>query len=135
MPRFSKRSTGNLSSCENVLQLLANEAIKVTDFTVICGHRGKKEQDEALASGASSVRFPHSKHNTYPSQAFDFIPYPFPGWKSSTTIARFTEVAQTIKEAWLRIPEASREGWKLTWGGDWKMRDYPHIQVTRTTNE
>ena len=132
MPIFSRRSLASLRTCESVLVELANEAIKVTDFTVICGHRGKKEQDEALASGASSVRYPNSKHNKYPSHAFDFIPYPFPGWKSPSTVSRFTEVGQAIKEAWLRLPEAVREDWELSWGGDWRsFKDYPHIQVSK----
>jgi peptidoglycan L-alanyl-D-glutamate endopeptidase CwlK len=48
----------------------------VRDVTVLCGHRGKAEQDKAFADGASKLRWPNSKHNQTPSLAVDLAPYP-----------------------------------------------------------
>ena len=47
MPKFSKRSLDNLATADIRLQNLFNEVIKFYDCTVICGHRGKEDQDRA----------------------------------------------------------------------------------------
>jgi hypothetical protein len=40
------------------------EALKTTliDFSIICGYRGKQEQSNAFAHGASKVQYPNSMH-------------------------------------------------------------------------
>ena len=127
MPRFSKRSLSNLRTCEPVLQALANEAIKHYDFTVICGHRGKEDQQKAKASGASKLSFPNSRHNSWPSLAFDAVPWPL-DWKD---IAAFKAMQKAIVASWEALDDDVKKGWKLTCGADWKMRDYPHFQVDK----
>lgn len=119
MPELSKRSLDNLSQCDERLQKVAELAITYFDFTVICGHRGQKEQDAAYASGNSKLRFPRSKHNKTPSLAMDCVPYPL-DWND---IGAFRAMADAIKRA------ARELGVDLVWGGDWKMRDYPHFEV------
>lgn len=56
MPVFSKASKERLSTCHPDLQRVMNEAIKITDFTVLEGHRGKAAQDAAFAAGNSKIR-------------------------------------------------------------------------------
>jgi peptidoglycan L-alanyl-D-glutamate endopeptidase CwlK len=48
----------------------------IHDITVLCGYRGKAEQDKAVADGASKSPWPRSKHNRVPSDAVDVAPYP-----------------------------------------------------------
>ena len=120
MPRFGKRSKRCLAGCHKDLQKVANEAIKLVDFSVISGHRGRSAQNAVYDKGFSKARFPNSKHNKTPSEAFDFIPYPFTDWGD---VARFAYIAGVI------ICTAARLGIKLKWGGHFKnWKDYGHIQ-------
>jgi hypothetical protein len=53
----------------------------IFDVTVLCGFRGEKEQNEAVAAGASETPWPRSKHNRMPSDAVDVAVYPVQ-WKA-----------------------------------------------------
>jgi peptidoglycan L-alanyl-D-glutamate endopeptidase CwlK len=120
MPSLSKRSLDNLKSCHPDLQKVAHEAIKGFDFSVICGHRGKAEQDKAVATGKSKAKWPTSKHNSKPSLAFDATPVPL-DWND---IAAFHAMATAMKTA------ARKVGVKIKWGGDFKgFFDGPHIEL------
>lgn len=48
----------------------------VRDISVACGYRGEKEQNGAVARGASKTPWPRSKHNRVPSDAVDVWPFP-----------------------------------------------------------
>ena len=124
MPSFSKSSREKLETCDGRLQHLFNEVIKYVDCTVVCGRRGKDEQDAAFESGVSHVRWPNSKHNALPSLAVDICPYPI-DWEDE---ARFIEFGCKVKEI------AKRLEIKVSWGGDWAdtfkgKKDYPHWEV------
>jgi len=73
---FSKTSKSRLSTCCEELQDICNELIKIMDITIIDGYRNEKRQNEYFEKGASSLKFPNSKHNKYPSKAVDIAPYP-----------------------------------------------------------
>jgi peptidoglycan L-alanyl-D-glutamate endopeptidase CwlK len=75
MPQFSESSKKKVAECRVELQVVLTDAIKAVDFSVICGFRSKEEQDKAVAAGNSKVKFPNSKHNKSPSEAFDIYPY------------------------------------------------------------
>lgn len=131
MFKFSKRSLSNLSGCEEALQSLANKSLANSpkDFTIICGYRNKADQDAAFARGDSQLKFPKSKHNILPSQAFDFAPYPL-DWKD---LDSFKEIGEHILDTWDDMEES--KDWDIEWGGHWrKFKDYPHIQITRRKN-
>lgn len=120
MPSFGRVSKSRLGTCHNLLQDILNEAIKEYDFSVLCGHRGKAEQDAAYNAGNSKLKFPQSKHNQMPSLAVDIAPYPI-DWND---LDRFKELGAIVK----RI--AREKGIDLSWGGDWKsFKDYPHFQL------
>lgn len=74
MPSFSRQSRDRLAECHPDLQAVANDAIQHVDFTVLKGYRGEQEQNK-LFPQYTSVRWPLSKHNRWPSDAFDFAPY------------------------------------------------------------
>lgn len=128
MPRFSDISKKRLLTCHPSLQAVCAEAIKLTDFTIVCGHRGQKEQDLAVAQGLSKTPWPTSKHNQTPSLAVDVAPYPI-DW---TNRPRFLALAKTI------LGVGARLGIRLRWGGDFdrdgrtddeKFVDLPHIEL------
>jgi peptidoglycan L-alanyl-D-glutamate endopeptidase CwlK len=121
MAKLNQRSLDNLAECHKDLQRVAHEAIKVFHFQVICGHRGKREQDEAYATGKSKVRFPNSKHNKRPSHAFDATPVPL-DWSNKKS---FDAMGRAFKAA------AQRVGVSIKWGGDFKnFYDGPHIELS-----
>ena len=120
MPEFSSKSQGKLNSCHEKLQVICNEAIKITDFTVLCGHRNEIEQNKVYESGNSEVRWPRSKHNSHPSMAVDIAPYPI-DWNDTERFARLAGVMDAI---------AFKYGVKLKWGGDFEsLKDMPHFQI------
>jgi len=92
MPKFGKRSRDRLATCDPRLQELFNKVIELVDITIICGERGKAAQDEAFASGNSTVQYPGSRHNRAPSMAVDWAPWPI-DWDDTS---RFLYVAGII---------------------------------------
>ena len=47
MPKLSTLSQAKLNTCHSDLILLINEVAKTEKCAVICGHRGKAEQEKA----------------------------------------------------------------------------------------
>lgn len=117
--RFSKLSLSRLETCDIRLQDIMHEVIKTRDIIILCGRRGQKEQDAAYYAGNSRLMFPHSKHNCYPSLAIDIALYPL-DWKD---IDGFVSLSKSVLEV------AKDMNIELTWGGEWKMRDYPHYEI------
>ncbi len=112
-----------LSTCDITLQGIVRRAVDTLPFDVCvcCGHRGKQEQDSAFATGNSKVKFPNSRHNSFPSEAVDLAP--INGVTLDWDVAKMRQVAQAMQQA------AEDLGTTVVWGGDWKMRDNPHFQL------
>lgn len=128
MPVFSKASKAKLQTCHINLQVILLEAIKEIDFVVLEGHRSVERQQKLFAQGRTVpgkivTRIDgvtkKSNHNFMPSRAVDIAPYPI-DWND---LERFKEVAKIVK----RI--AMENSIELRWGGDWKMKDYPHFEL------
>ena len=75
MSNYSLASKKKLESCHPDLQTLFFYVILGYDNTIVCGHRGQLEQEEAFVNGYSQLQWPNSKHNQYPSNAVDAVPY------------------------------------------------------------
>ena len=142
MPQFSVSSENQLSTCHPDLQRLAHAVIQIADFTVLEGHRGEEAQNRAYALGKSQRRWPHGEHNSLPSKAFDFAPYPIdwgPGGNTpAARLARQKAQERFVLFAGIFIAVAHQMGIKIRWGGDWdrdldtrdeNFRDYGHIEV------
>jgi len=128
-----------LVTCNSILQFLFQEVIErlpwtdpssgitIKDCTIVCGHRSKKEQDEAVRKGFSKAKFPSSKHNIIPSEAVDAMPYhkalPHIHWKDLDEMEIFSKlVLASAKD--LVLP--------IRWGGDWDMDG---VRVDRDPDE
>lgn len=128
MPQFSEISKKRLAECHPDLQKLMNEVIKKYDIVILCGFRGKDEQNKAFAEGKSKLQFPKSKHNTTPSLAVDVAPYPL-DWND---MKRWWHLAGYIKAKAEELGIAIRQG--CDWDGDndfkdQKFVDLPHVEL------
>ncbi len=128
MPKFGKRSRSRLSTCDSRLQNLFNEIIKYFDCSILEGHRGEKEQNEAYAKGNSKLRYPDGKHNKSPSIAVDVAPYPI-DWSDRDRFHYFGGYVLGV---------AKQMGLNIRWGGDWnqdtqtkdnKFDDLVHFEI------
>lgn len=134
MPKFSESSMQKLRTCDPELQILFNYVIRYFDCKVICGERGEEAQNKAFAEGFSTIQYPHSKHNSFPSKAVDVIPYPIE-WENVNRMRYFIGfvkgVAQMLKEYGTMDKE-------IITGIDWdndtvlkdqRFNDLPHFQI------
>jgi len=110
MPKFGKKSKKELATAHPDLQRLFNEVIKMFDCGVICGHRGRADQEKAFAAGFSKVQWPKSKHNQVPARAVDVVPYPI-NWEDENEFYKLAGVVKGIA-AQMKI--------RVRWGGDFK---------------
>ena len=132
MPKFSKASIAQLSTCDRRLQAIANEAIKHFDFVVVEGHRGKETQEKAFREGATQLHYPHGNHNATPSRAMDLAPYPIDWKEGEKPHLRFAFMMGVIWTV------AQQFGIKVRFGMDWNRNldprdesfiDLPHVEL------
>jgi peptidoglycan L-alanyl-D-glutamate endopeptidase CwlK len=135
MNKFSKKSLDRLATCHDDIQKVMNEAIKEFDFTVLSGHRSPDEQFELYKQGRELVDGKWvktgktvtnvdgtnvlSNHNYNPSRAVDIAPYPI-DWDN---IDRFIAMSNVVLKC------AKELDIELEWGGNWRMKDYPHFEL------
>ena len=130
--KWGKRSLTRLQSCESDLQRLMTAALQhpdcPCDMTVVYGHRSHDEQAALYAQGrtapgsiVTNARPGQSRHNSFPSQAVDVIPYLY--HRGSWDWMHIEPLARHIKRV------AKEMGIAVTWGGDWKMRDGAHWEL------
>lgn len=128
MPKFSAASEAKLATCHKDLQVLFHRVVEIVDCTVICGYRGKEEQDEAVRLDRSKTPWPTSKHNSEPSTAVDVAPFPI-DWRDTRRFDHFAGVVRGV---------AHELGIKIRWGGDWNgnfvladqtFNDLPHFEI------
>jgi hypothetical protein len=152
MPKFSNISTVRLATCDDRLQAICNELIKIADFIVLCGHRDKKEQEEAFENGNTRVHFPNSRHNSYPSEAVDLVPYwqdePHVRWGSKLEYEKYKSINESFEDFYTYekavidsfdslakkfLDVASSLKIKIEWGGNCfkTLVDRPHFQLKR----
>jgi peptidoglycan L-alanyl-D-glutamate endopeptidase CwlK len=117
---LSKRSLDVLKDVHPDLVKVVRLAIKYTsvDFVVIEGKRTEAKQKKLVASGASQTM--NSRHLT--GHAVDLA-----AWVAGEIRwdwGLYLKLAEGMKQA------AKELGIKITWGGDWKMRDGPHFELS-----
>jgi len=144
MASFGSTSQGRLSECDDLIQIVCYDAIQVVDFSIITGHRGKAEQN-AKYPKYSKVKWPNSKHNSFPSKAIDIAPYIKPYgaiYGNTQDIEKITQLRNVSKreandfilKAYARTlgvieAMAYRRGISIRLGMDWDM-DYDLVDQT-----
>ena len=133
MRKWSSNSIAVLDTLDPRLRDMCNEVLKYMDVSLTYGHRGEREQNEMYGATPqrSKLRWPKSKHNTYPSLAVDIQPYPYPDNENDLRAA----LGYMAGLCWLI---AEREGFRIRWGGDWNRNgdvtdngfdDLYHIEI------
>ena len=134
MPYFSKSSKNKLETCDPELQTLFNYVIKYFDCTIVCGIRGREEQEHAFQNGFSTVQYPNSKHNSSPSEAVDVVPYPIE-WENIDRMRYFIGFVKGVARMLYDYGAMEKE---ITTGIDWdndtilkdqRLKDCPHFQI------
>lgn len=119
---MSNASSDKLSQCHPELQRLVRAVAERIDIVVSCGHRGKAEQDRAVAEKRSKTSWPTSKHNSLPSLAVDVEPVKRSkiDWHDKELFYYFAGYVQAF---------ADIIGVKIRWGGDWDSDKDFHDQT------
>ena len=130
MPKCGTRSRERLDSCHGDLRMVFNEVIKHVDCSILEGHREKERQNQLYDEGKTKVLYPDGRHNDYPSNAVDVVPYPV-NWEDRERMTLFAGCV---------IGVANQMGINLRWGGDWdqdfevqdnKFDDFPHFEIKK----
>lgn len=137
--KLGERSLKNLQGVHPNLQKIMKEAIKNSpvDFTITEGLRTAKRQQELYEqgrtkpgikvtnlNGSTSKSNHQAKYDGF-GHAVDLYPF-FEGQvqvNHKDTIKNLKLIAVHIKAV------AKCLGLKITWGGDWKMGDFPHFEL------
>lgn len=115
-------SLARLMTCDIELQKVVKAVAVDRDVLVICGFRGRLDQEAAYKTGASRDHWPNSRHNSYPAQAVDIAPLPL-DWHD---LQSFNDLAGAMKT------KAAELAVDLEWGGDWPhLQDRPHYQLRK----
>lgn len=111
MPYFGRTSTERLYAVKPPLVNLFQQVVKTYDCTILCGHRGKIDQNKAFNSEPqrSKLKWPDGPHNEYPSKAVDAAPWPV-NWEDTKRFYHFAGYVQGVAKQ-MDIP--------IRWGGDW----------------
>lgn len=117
---LSKTSRQKLQTCHSDLIKLIEAVAETEKCAVICGFRGRHEQEKAYMAGKSKAKFGQSKHNFKPSHAVDVVPVPL-NWED---IPAFEKLGEKI------MAKAKELGIKVKWGKHFKgLVDYPHFEL------
>ena len=117
---LSAKSQSRLVGVHPKLVAVVNRAIAITpiDFAVLEGVRTIERQKELVKAGASQTM--RSRHLSGHAVDLGAIVDGQVRWDW----ALYNKLALSVKEA------ARQLNTPIEWGGDWKMRDGPHFQLT-----
>lgn len=144
---YGAKSSSKLDTCHPQLATVARRALKISpyDITIIHGWRGEEIQNALQESGASTKRWPDSRHNKsddsrlprpeLTSDALDFAP-----WIDGDIPWDDTHIFAVIAGCFFAA--AAELGVTLRWGGDWdsdgstrdqKLMDWGHVELIHNT--
>lgn len=135
MYKYGTASMERLRTCHSFLQAIFLDvlSLQVIDISIVCGYRNKEEQNKAFAEDKSKVKWPHGKHNKYPSEAVDAVPFVNGNLSYNFNHCCFL--------AGLVIATAKSYPLVLRWGGNWDMdgepvtdqdfQDLAHYEIVR----
>ncbi|MDL2290390.1 M15 family metallopeptidase [Paludibacteraceae bacterium OttesenSCG-928-F17] len=137
MYRLGSRSIKSLQGVHPEMVRLMTEAIKHSpvDFTITEGVRTMERQQELYSQGrtkpgniVTNVDGVNKKSNHQVKAdglggAVDLYPY-ISGHVQVNDVENLIKIGNHIKAT------AFKMGIKVSWGGDWKMKDYPHFELS-----
>lgn len=141
MLKFGNTSKTRLKTCHKDIQLIMNEAIKITnvDFGIAEGHRSLDKQLQYFNEGKSKIDGINrkGKHNYTPSLAVDIYPYFNNGAKwDNEHLSYLSGIIHAVSEMLFSDGKISH---KIRWGGNWDMDgiilidqsfdDRPHFEL------
>ncbi len=132
--KFTPVELERLASLELSLQQIVIEVNHILAIFIVCGHRNEIDQNKAVASGASKVKWPNGKHNTIPSKAVDTAPM-IDGvipWNNAKTVKQFAYMAGIIAGVAASLGIKIRQGVDFNMNGDItddKFNDMPHTEL------
>lgn len=133
MPKFSQESSDKLQNADVRLRLLAEEAIKVIDFTIVETTRTVEQQRKNVLSGVSkTMKSKHLPDARGLSRAMDIAPYPIDWSDNPLSRARFYYLQGVIKAVAADLGIDIRQG--VDWDGDMSFKDQsfhdlPHVEL------
>jgi len=119
MAKFSQTSLKKLNTCNQDLITLAKSIIEIHDCTVVTGTRNETLQNHLYDIGKSQLRFPKSKHNKYPSEAIDLVPYLANTTKLTYDKKYTLYFAGIVLGVAKMLYENGKMKYKIRWGGNW----------------
>lgn len=125
---WSNKSQAGYDTLHKDLKLLCDTVLLYHDCSILWGHRDKLTQDTLVANGFSQLSYPNSKHNKWPSNAVDLIPYrrgynPYGTEKEQAYGKYFCGLVNGIATM-LHYEGHIRH--RIIWGGSWStQRDKP----------
>ena len=134
MNLWGVRSARVRSEISPDLVRLFDRVLQIRNCSLICGRRGKDEQDEEVAKGTSEVNWPNSYHNCEEDEladAVDAIPYPTTqaDWEDREFWVEWTSFVKGVA-AGLGIEIISGYDWDNDYDlDDQKFYDGPHFQL------
>jgi peptidoglycan L-alanyl-D-glutamate endopeptidase CwlK len=140
MFKFGKSSRKRLLTCHKDLQLVMNEAIKISniDFGIAEGERSIILQKQYFDEGKSKIDgiTKKGKHNYSPSLAVDIYPYFGGGAKwDNEHLSYLSGIIHAVSEMLLQKGKISH---RIRWGGNFDMDgelleqsfdDRPHFEL------
>ena len=113
MAKFGSTSRQRLSQCDWALQSLMERVVEIRDISVVCGRRGKEEQNRMFDAGNSKLRWPDGNHNAVEPaalvRAVDIVPWP----------EQYVDPMTMIHVAGIVLGVAAEMNIPIRWGGDW----------------
>lgn len=109
-----------LRDLDSRLVSIVKYAKKIIPFTLIETYRSNERQQELFLAGKSKAKPGESKHNIFPSFAFDAVPEPL-DWNDTNAFSRLNGVIQAV---------AFFHGIPIKLGSDFKsFKDMPHYEL------
>lgn len=143
MFKFGNKSKERLSTCHKDIQLIMNEAIKISnvDFGIAEGHRSLEKQLQYYKQGKSKIDgvTKKGKHNYIPSLAVDIFPFinNKVNWDNEH-LSYLSGVIHAVSEILFTQGKITH---KIRWGGNWDMDgvilidqsfdDRPHFELVK----
>lgn len=141
MLKFSARSIKNLSAIHPNLVAVLKAAIidSPVDFTIVTGVRTAAEQKALFAIGRRKIKGEsivtykdgiHKKSNhQVKDDGFGYAVDIYPFFEGKVQVSG-VEVSPNLIIIAAHIKKVSQKlGYKVVWGGDWKMKDLPHFEL------